>query len=233
MANRVADKSLSIDQSLHGYSAGHSMIASSMKLKSRDLKLMLILSDASGPSASIPEDGYITGYPLIEESKYVLAQTWAAPEMDRPGCVWTHSLLIEFSDLAKLRSLYFLRALFHRPSGSSVIEDRFDKRLAVQESEPFRISNELIVHARRIETALYGRPEDRIIASNFVGSFQVVDAIWAQQWPKLRRSFRFCTLSFADRSAANFPFDLQIVPAQRSIRARFAKAVDVDSVQRK
>ena len=34
-------------------------------------------------------DQYVTGYPLDSINAYALAMTWYAPEMPRPGCVWT------------------------------------------------------------------------------------------------------------------------------------------------
>ena len=52
-------------------------------------------------------------------------------------------------------------------------------------------------------------------------------AIWSQQWPRLRHSFRSCTLSGADRSSPGADFDLQMVPPQEtSIRSRFPKAFE-------
>ncbi len=77
---------------------------------------MLVLSDASGSSTRIPTDGYLTGYALFGAGKHVLARTWSAPEMSRPGCVWTNSLLIDFADLARLASADKLVDRFMRPS---------------------------------------------------------------------------------------------------------------------
>ena len=74
----------------------------------------------------------------------------------------------------------------------------------------------------RLLVALYGSPEKRV----FVASSEKFDAerwiiaIWARQWPRLRRSFRFCTLSLSDRSVSNAPFDLQVLPRRSNSNKR-------------
>jgi hypothetical protein len=95
------------------------LLASSIELVGRDSKTMLMMSDASGPAAVIGDDGYLTGYPLSESGYYAFARTWPAPEMPRPGCVWTHTILLEFSDIPALQSASGLLGLFRRPSGKN------------------------------------------------------------------------------------------------------------------
>ena len=89
MADALTRDRIKVEQTLHGYSEGHRLIEGSLKLPQSDARTMLVLSDASGSGSRIPANGYITGDPLAESGKYVLARTWAAPEMSRPGCVWT------------------------------------------------------------------------------------------------------------------------------------------------
>jgi hypothetical protein len=53
--------------------------------------------------------------------------------------------------------------------------------------------------------------------------------MWDQQWPRLKRAFRFCTLSFAGRSAGGSVFDLQFLPESgRVSRSQFRTALDAD-----
>ena len=113
-------QSLELRQVLHGYSDGHRQLAASLQLKPRDAKLMLVFSDLSGPGVPIDAAGYVTGYPLSESKMYAIARTWSAPEMPRPGCVWTHTLLIDFADIATLADASVLLPLFRRPTGAGV-----------------------------------------------------------------------------------------------------------------
>ena len=101
---KVPDR-LQLHQALHGYADGHQQLALSTALKPRDQKKLLTFSDISGSGARFGEEGYLTGYPLSESGFFALGRTWPAPEMPRPGCVWTHTLLIDFTDLAALESL--------------------------------------------------------------------------------------------------------------------------------
>src|SRR6202040_260677 len=79
---------------------------------------------------------------------------------------------------------------------------------------------------QRLVYSLYEHPTERVIGWAGYDPTEVVFLIWAQQWPRLRRSFRFCTLAFGDRSTEGARFDLQFVPDARLVRARFSGAVD-------
>ena len=222
---------MTLQQTLHGYSEGHRQLAASVTLKPPDAKSMLVLSDISGTGACIDKEGYLTGYPLTEFGAYVLARTWAAPEMPRPGCVWTHSILIDFADLAMLRSLDGLVVLFQRPHGSNL--DYYRKPLTHDiGSNPVALTDTEKAWSRYVLVGLYGEPTSRIIAARPVGVNvdRVILALWSQQWPRLRRTFRFCTLAASDRSSKGISFDLQLLPStDRSVRRRFADAMDAET----
>lgn len=104
---------------LHGYNHGHNYIQGSVILdSSHDMAKIATLSDWSeymdGENYS-----YLTTYPLEETGYYVIAKTWYASEMSRPGCVWTHSLLIKKEDLVKIVDFKQLQLLFQHPSHST------------------------------------------------------------------------------------------------------------------
>ena len=223
---------MKLQQMLHGYSDGHRQLAASMSLKPRDIKLMLVLSDISGQGIRISEAGYLTGYPLTEFSGYALARTWAAPEMPRPGCVWTHSILIDFDELATLASLDGLVSLFRRPQESYFSD--YEKPLTFDiRPSAVALTNTDTAWNQRVLASLYGEPSSRVIASRPLGADadRVILALWSQQWPRLRRLFRFCTLTTEDRSSEGGSFDLQLLPSiDRSVRARFSDAIDADSI---
>lgn len=233
MADRVVGPNrMKLHQALHGYAEGHRQIAASMVLKPRDAKMMLLLSDVSGPGARIDEGGYLTGYPLSESGQYAFARTWAAPEMPRPGCVWTHTLLIDFADLALLPSLADLLRAFRRPESNVQVE--YSKPLTLEcNPRPARIEASAEAAARRVLAALYGKPSSRVIAmrASEADMDTVVIALWSQQWPRLRRNFRFCTLATSDRSTDGASFDLQLLPTgNQALRTRFSKATEAESV---
>jgi len=84
MADELSFSGIVVQQALHGYGDGHRLLAGSASLQTPDARAMLVLSDTSGASAKLPLEGYLTGYPLSKSGKYVLARTWAAPEVSRP-----------------------------------------------------------------------------------------------------------------------------------------------------
>lgn len=107
-----------IEQLLHGYDNGHRLLAGSVLLKNpADLDAVATLSDWSEYAVSGDnESTYITAYPLLDSQYYVIAKTWYAAEMKRPGCVWTHSLLIPFNELNRIDDYRRLGDLFKRPN---------------------------------------------------------------------------------------------------------------------
>lgn len=220
---------LIVHQALHGYSDGHRQLAASLQLEPRDIRLMLVLSDLSGPGAHIDDRGYLTGYPLSESRMYALARTWAAPEMPRPGCVWTHTLLIGFAELAELADSASIASLFCRPDMRNIAG--YASELSLSVGSPSDLDTYELDFSRRLLAALYEQPHARVIATRppTLDVDSVVMAVWTQQWPRLRRTFRFCTSSVADRSTDSNVFDLQLLPSlDRSVRSRFMNAVEAD-----
>ena len=231
MADALSSDRIKVDQTLHGYGDGHRLIEGSFKLPQTDARTMLVLSDASGTGSRIPSEGYLTGYPLPESGKYVLARTWAAPEMSRPGCVWTHSLLIEFADLARLGSAEGLLKCFRRPArrGGSGFASRPEVELT---RTPKAVPPSDLGRVAQWAAALYGKPKGRIIAEReSPRDDALVVAIWMQQWPRLRRALRFCSFSADDRSTSADVFDLQLMDAGRLSRSKIREGVVASTVQ--
>lgn len=103
-----------LEQTLHGYNLGHGLLATSVpSLEREDVSLMATLSDWTGyRGITEEEDNYLTVYPLPSGKYMAFAKTWYAKEMERPGSVWTHTLLVPVDafrgnfDVRKLLSLY-------------------------------------------------------------------------------------------------------------------------------
>ncbi|HJP68870.1 MAG TPA: hypothetical protein VJ846_08215 [Sphingomicrobium sp.] len=230
MADELKSYRIKVHQTLHGYSEGHRLIESSSKLPQAVARSMLMLSDASGSGTRIPSKGYLTGYPLAEAGMYVLARTWAAPEMSRPGCVWTHSLLIDFADLARLATADDLLDRFVRPSAGATSTFGSPINIAISRS-PSAVSGLSLVRAGQFLGALYGRPRSRIVAEREEDDEGLIATIWMQQWPRLRRTFRFCSFVVDDRSTSTDVFDLQLIGGSRFTRARIPDGVAATSVE--
>ena len=222
---------ITIHQALLGYDRGHRVLASSRLIESRSRHALLQFSDRSISAKRISESGYLTGYPLPREGLYVLAKTWNAPEVSRPGCVWTHSLLISFTELAQVDDPRKLTNCFSRPSQEGDSE-RYLKPIDINMNE---VQGEPSVQgdlARELIARLYTFPDQKVLME--VGRQEDADtallAVWGQQWPRLRRNFRFCSLTDEDRSTAEHEFDVQFVPAaRRSVRVQW----DEEGAERK
>lgn len=108
---------MKIEQVLHGYSDGHQLLASSTTaLTPSDRRKMALLSDWNEyVSAQEDDNSYLMCYPLPDSPYYVVAKTWYADEKERPGCVWTHSLLLDLQGQAFFFDYQLLYPLFRRP----------------------------------------------------------------------------------------------------------------------
>jgi hypothetical protein len=206
---------ISINQALHGYQNGHQLLAASISLSLPAKRTLLFQSDLSG-SIEPGFESYITGYPIKESNIYVLAKTWYAPEMERPGCVWTHSLLIEFSDIGKIPDLSILNALFRKPQLNeyeTYNSPLFYDAVKIVSSAKKRKAD-LPVIMKAIMKSLYESPDDTvIITQNDSGSLENdILQIWNEQWPRLRRNFTFCTGALSLKTLDDEEYDLQIIP---------------------
>lgn len=187
------------------------------------------MSDVSGSGVTGEGIPYITGYPLVESGLYALAKTWPATELPRPGSVWTHTIFVEFAELATLERPSQLAKMFRRPSKELRFD--YDNTLILGDDPPYSevLSDEEMLWFGRFATGLYGFPDVPIWARRDPDSYvdEIVLRIWDQQWPRLRRSFKFCTLTTTDRSQDGFTFDLQLCPSSSAtFRLRFQGHVE-------
>lgn len=105
-----------IEQTLYGYNKGHGLLASSFPVRpNNDSSLMSVLSDWTGFRNELGKDSYMTFYPLSNGEKYAFAKTWYAEEMERPGCVWTHTLIVDLKEMDRNFDFRVLDDYFRRP----------------------------------------------------------------------------------------------------------------------
>ncbi len=209
---------IQLHQTLHGYSGGHRLLASSVELDAASRKDMGVLSDLSGTVMAKGYETYLTAYPLPSAELYVFARTWYAAEMERPGSVWTHSLLVRYSDVAKLEHPGSLTPLFVRPAGATPDLSGYEAMLtaATAGSAPPAGEHERDLLAQLV-VALYGQPGPVYLLSPDAQRFEgLLLDLWAQQWPRLRRTFTFCSGALEPRSIRRRTLDLQVVPRTRT-----------------
>lgn len=207
--------SIKIEQALFGYHAGHNLVAASVPLAPRVRQFLATITDSSGPENATGFEVAFTGLPVPETDFYALFCTWPAPEMPRPGCVWSHVLLIELADLARIPDFAQLRSLCIRPVSPLRIADyqrplTFDcARTNMAGAEPLDIKRTV-----QLVRALYEHPAQGIVVLDQAGApwELAIFSVWSQQWPRLRREFAFSVGSLGDRRQAGVPFDLQIAP---------------------
>lgn len=206
---------MKIHQAILGYDRGHRLLAASKGLSSISKHQLVQLSDRSVDVKSVPMSGYLTGYPLPEDRMYVLACTWGAPEMPRPGCIWTHSLFVSFTELARMDDPRHLLPLFKRPDASDSKDD-YSKSLEFKPCDAPLVPIDVLL-ASELLSRLYTQPIQKVYlyTEDQIKSHATVLAVWGQQWPRLRRNFRFCSLTAEDRSTSEHRFDVQFLSTKK------------------
>ncbi|WP_113675882.1 hypothetical protein [Vallitalea guaymasensis] len=200
-----------LDQTLHGYSEGHHMISSSIKLTNISRKKMSILSDLSGPEIKEGFKEYLTGYFLPEDNKYVLSYTWYADEMSRPGCVWTHSLIIEPDYMTMLGdNIYQVLNLFHRPNDDY---NNYNNQISLCTESKKIYMNFEEKNMQYLIWAIWNENLPTIIPAydSMIYKNELL-FLWMHQNKFLNKNFAFSTGSLGIRRIESKILDLQIVP---------------------
>jgi hypothetical protein len=201
---------MNIDQCLFGYADGHRLLASSMRLSGDAVSELSHLSDIAPGAIFGSSDSYWSGLPMPKLGRFVLMRTWPAPEMSRPGCVWTHSLLLDTAIFEELQDLSALRQLTRRPDGLSG-HSPYTQPLELSSAAG---NSSTISRTERIEELLLALYEGStgLVLVNAPGEVDdAVFAVWSQQWPRLRRNFRFQTAARRSGQASQgVRFDIKV-----------------------
>jgi hypothetical protein len=177
---------------------------------------MLSMSDLSGSRVAEGFLEYITGYMLPSNAYFVLARTWYATEMKRPGCVWTHSLLLPADLLRTLRNAEALLSLFVRPS--LALDFRYSDKLTVPprafQNQGLEVSPSAREDALCVLEELYTHDKGSVgvAAPSGMAMEPFLLQVWAQLWPELRAKISFCSGSLSLRVLNGRPLDLQCGP---------------------
>lgn len=191
----------SVDQTLHGYRQGHRLVESSIQLDHESEALMLSLTDLLTVDPLKQGHSYLSGYPLRKANKFVLARTWPAHESMRPGSVWTHSLVIDYSLLTILEDLFPLLDLLTEPK--SLNFDTYGAPIALRDKLSngqggARASLDLSDDKRLPEVfrQMYGTRAQSFVCIESTARVQdeaLTVGLWRQMWPRLRRDTSFFT----------------------------------------
>ena len=205
MATRARPAAI-VHQALHGYRDGHRLLARSKHLSEASQAAMLVFSDSLVPGVLGPDESYLCGYPLAGDNAYALARTWSAPELPRPGSVWTHTLVLDYATLAVTTDPSALLALFSRPTRDALRGyDRPLEAPAAGRRDDARVDAIEDDRAARVLGTLYSdAPATRVeLPTGSPGRDEALAlAVWRQMWPGLRREFAFFTRIAGEAPAA-------------------------------
>lgn len=182
-----------IHQGLFGYQDGHRLLATSGELDAESAITVLTLSDLATSSSDVGP-GYWTGVPLPRIKSYALIRTWLAPEMPRPGCVWSHVLYIKSADMGRIPDLGAVARLANYPTRPLSFADyQSPLGFQVDGSSPSGTQRFTRENALQVLRRIYLRHDDKRAKISREALDAVTFGIWSQQWPRLRRSFAFRT----------------------------------------
>ena len=193
-----SSQSAVINQFVHGYRDGHQLLAASCELDADAMHTLLLMSDLLTTSLTSASDSYLCGYPLKTVHRYVFARTWLAMECPRAGSVWTHSLLVDYTVLSRLNDSSFVTRMHRRPSVGelpsfySSISISGDEGMMPMPSESWRRPSR---RTREVAYAVYDSEARSIVfpAANLHEDEAMLRSLWQQMWPRLRRTFSFCS----------------------------------------
>ncbi len=117
--------------------------------------------------------------------------------MPRPGCVWTHVLVIADADLSRIPNLQILAQQFERPTQRKSFES-YSSELMLEPDALNAPTDDLDEPTVRdlIELVYFSRFDPNTI-ENEESVENALLAIWSQQWPALRRQFSFRSASLS------------------------------------
>ncbi|HEY5588989.1 MAG TPA: hypothetical protein VIK86_08545 [Candidatus Paceibacterota bacterium] len=208
-----------IHQALFGYSNGHHLLCSSKQLSSSSMKILEPLSDLSGTDIQPGFSEYITGCTLENEQNYAISKTWYATEMDRPGCVWTHTLFIKFSDFACISSIDSIDNLFLRPTISGDFNEyikpiNFNVEQLMETNTAFKLTDSEIEKIYQILNVFFKSSAPILIESQETKKYnELIELMWIKLARNIFKNISFCTGSLSNRTINKRSIDIQVVPS--------------------
>ncbi|WP_238150352.1 effector-associated domain EAD1-containing protein [Xanthomonas arboricola] len=156
---------------------------------------------------------FVRGFPIDEH--YVLARTFLDSSASRGGMVLTHALIISLDDMCKVGSLAML---FGRLAPS--VTD-CPGSVATLEVDTVGSSHEPAADLIGTANALTAQELAPVVRLSTGGFEHLVDSLWRNLWPALRRTFAF-RLSFGPNDMVEQPMPA-LVCTPEQLQARWTK----------
>ena len=209
------ESTITLHHALFGYADGHRQIAASVRIPSRDMYHLAAASDLASNAFLGPGESYLTGLPLEESGLYALIRTWPAPEMSRPGCVWSHVLLLDQKILTIFGELAELLIAFKFPLDAA---RSFYSTPLLMKASPVSMP---LLDTSVIAAIIGNYYADRQTILPLDKSPQVLEAaiftVWSQQWPRLRAVFSFRTSAMTGTWKATYDVHVSTSPSSSPI----------------
>ena len=220
----MAFSKIHIEQTLHGYSNGHRLLCASKKFPDSDAKKMTIMSDLSGNEFVRGFEKYFTGYKLSDE-KFVLACTWYAEEMNRPGCVWTHSLILGRDVLSVINdNIKEVLSIFRRPQLNEGFSF-YEKGIEIEVRNGLDFETDKLKY---LIWCIWGNKCPLVIfADDSLIYEKEILFLFLSQNDLLDEDFSFCTGSVSLRSYDTKVVQLQVVPQKLSRSSILANKINI------
>lgn len=156
---------------------------------------------------------FVSGFPI--DGHYVLARTFLDSSASRGGMVVTHALIVSLDDMCEVPSLGALFGLLAASSGDCPVEvATLEIDIACSTHAP---AADLIGAAN----ALTSQAPTPVVRLGVDGFEDLVDSLWRNFWPTLRRNFAF-RISFGPNDAMVQPQPV-LVCTPEQLQARWAK----------
>ena len=132
-----------------------------------------------------------------------------------PGAFGLILFCFDLLTIAQIQNLLELRRYFKRPKNDASSWTEYNEQIEINVGTASRNEDvNVIPFLLDLYSALYEPPEAPVLlpADNSKKFESLVLRIWNQQWPRLRRAFKFCTGAIENRATEGKPFDLQVIP---------------------
>jgi hypothetical protein len=204
-----------VEQAIYGevQGRGHGLRASSTEGRiATEIAPKLDLPDAV-PAGVLAWSPFVRGFPIGDH--YVLARTFLDSSASRGGMVLSHALIISLADICEVKSL---APVFERLASSPADCSDSVSTLELDVNSRKRLPAADLTGAAN---ALTDQGAPPVVRLGIEGFEHLVDSLWQNFWPALRRTFAF-RLSFGPSDVVEQPLPT-LVCTPKQLQARWVK----------